>query len=160
MEIGRTFLPSLLGWPYDFLEKIGGAKSVIGTTHRPLLPVPQQCLPGGLNFMLSQDFWHFLTAQKVRAAGSAFYRLFLEIRLLSRAGSSVDWVEMSNRNFKLTHTFLASSTIIHVEGACPEKNCRALGSVSAAVLLHDSSLAFLWKPDDLFFFFFFCSSAH
>lgn len=94
---------------------------------------------------------HSLTAQKVRAAGSAFYRLFLEIRLLSRAGSSVDWVEMSNRNFKLTHTFLASSTIIRVEGTCPEKNHRALRSVSATVLLHDSSLAFLWKPDDLFF---------
>lgn len=42
-----------------------------------------------------------------------------------------------------------------MEGACPEKNCCALGSVSAAVLLHDSLLAFLWKPDDLFFFFFF-----
>lgn len=31
------------------------------------------------------------------------------------------------------------------------KNCRALGSVSASVLLQDSSLAFLWKPDELFF---------
>lgn len=99
---------------------------------------------------VSQNFWHtFLLLRKSGQLGQLSTDYSWKSGCSPEAAPQI-WLGGDEYQELQVDTYFLASTILHVEGTCPEKNCRALGSVSATMLLQDRSLAFLWKPDDLF----------